>query len=227
MPNGLPVSWLTILAMQTLLLLRHKRLWNGVAMVRALAVLVCGLMLMGIVGCSQYDDSYHFTPSPVTAQIPGTQPSDPPPVTADVTIVGVRWDDPQNHVPPSIEIRMRIDDDSPENVVFDPMGMQLSTGQLIRFPEPIVRPTQPITIGPSQSAYLTAYFPFPSGQSQDTMDLSSLQLKWQLAIGERRVGQIANFTRTPTYYSGPYYYYYAAPPPPYYYGGVVIIHRHW
>jgi hypothetical protein len=197
-------------------------------MVRPVAVLFCGLLLMGVLGCSQYDDNYHFTPSPVTAQIPGTQPSDQPPVTTEVTIVGVRWDDPSNHVPPSIEIRMRMDNDSAENVTFDPMGIQLTTGQLVRFQPPIVRPPQPINIGPSQSAFLTGYFPFPAGQSQDTMDLSSLQLKWQLAIGERHVGQIANFTRTQTYYSGPYYYYYPPPPYPYYYyGGVVVVHRHW
>jgi hypothetical protein len=203
-------------------------------MVRTLGVLFCGLLMMGVVGCSQYDDAYHFTPSPVNAQIPGTQPSDPPPVTTEVSIVGVRWDDPHNHIPPSIEIRMRMDNDSPENVVFDPMTMHLSTAQLVPFSAPIIRPPQPITVGPSQSAYLTAYFPFPSGQSQDSMDLSSLQLKWQLAIGDRHVGQIANFTRTSTYYAGPSYYYpyypyyyYPAPYPYYYYGGVVVVHRHW
>src|SRR5271168_246956 len=143
-------------------------------MVRVLGVMLCGLMLMGVIGCSQYDDDYQFTPRPVTAQIPGTQPSDPPPVTTNVTIVGVRYNDSDNHIPPSIEFRMQMDNDSYQNVTFDPMSMQLISGQLVRFPPPIVRPSTPINIGPGQSAYITAYFPFPVGSSQDNMDLSSL-----------------------------------------------------
>jgi hypothetical protein len=200
---------------------------NGVAMVRTLAVLFCGLMLMCVVGCSQYDDDYQFTPRPVTAQIPGTQPSSPPPVTVEATVVGVRYNDDQNHIPPSVEIRMRMDNDSDENVTFDPMSLQLTTAQLVQFPPPIVRPPTPITIGLSQSAYLTIYFPFPAGSSQGNMDLSSLQLKWQLQIGQRPVGQVVNFNRVATYsyYGGPYYYGYYAPPPPVFYGGVVVVHR--
>jgi hypothetical protein len=59
------------------------------------------------------------------------------------------------------------------------------------------------------------------------MDLSSLQLKWQLQIGQRPVGQVVNFNRVATYsyYGGPYYYGYYAPPPPVFYGGVVVVHR--
>lgn len=194
-------------------------------MVRVLGVIFCGLMLMGVIGCSQYDDDFQFTPRPVTAQIPGTQPSDPPPVTTNVTIVGVRYNDSDNHIPPSIEFRMQMDNDSYQNVTFDPMSMQVITGQLVRFPAPIVRPPTPINIGPGQSAYVTAYFPFPAGSSQDSMDLSSLQVRWQLAIGPRPVGQVVYFTRVATYYyGGPYWY---APPPPFFVGGVVVVHRRW
>jgi hypothetical protein len=196
-------------------------------MVRALGVLFCGLMLMGVVGCSQYDDDYQYSPRPVLAQIPGTQPSDPPPVTTQVTVVGVRYNDSDHQIPPCIEIRMSLDDDSNQAVVFDPMTQRLTTGQLINFPPPIVRPPTPITLQPGQSAYLTSYFPFPLGLSQDNMDLSSLQMKWQLAIGPRVVGQVVTFTRVSTAYYGPYYgpYWYA--PPPYFVGGVVVVHRRW
>jgi hypothetical protein len=193
-------------------------------MVRALGVLFCGLILMGVVGCSQYDDDFQFSPRPVTAQIPGTQPSDPPPVTAQVTVVGVRYNNSDQQIPPSIEIRMSVDNDSNQNVVFDPMNMRMTTGQLVNFPPPIVRPPTPITFGPGQSAYLTAYFPFPAGSSQNNMDLSSLQLRWQLQIGPRPVGQVVYFTRVATYYyGGPYWY----APPPVFVGGVVVVHRRW
>ena len=196
-------------------------------MVRALGVLFCGLMLMGVVGCSQYDDDFQYSPRPVLAQIPATQPSGPPPVTTQVTVVGVRYNDSEHQIPPSIEIRMSMDNDSGEIVVFDPMSQRLTTGQLVNFPPPIVRPSTPVTLQPGQSAYLTSYFPFPAGSSQDNMDLSSLQMKWQLSIGPRVVGQVVNFTRVSTAYYGPYYgpYWYA--PPPYFVGGVVVVHRRW
>jgi hypothetical protein len=197
-------------------------------MMRILAVLFGGLLLMGVVGCSQYDDDYQFTPRPALADIPATQPTQPPPISAQATVVGVRYDDQEDHIPPSIEIRLSIDNNSGQNVYFDPMAMQLTTGALLRFPPPIVHPPTPINFAPGQSVYLTAYFPFPANSTADGTDLSTLQFRWQLQIGNQPVGQIVNFTRvSPYYYNGGYYgpYWYAGPPV--FYGGVVVVHRRW
>jgi hypothetical protein len=107
------------------------------------------------------------------------------------------------------------------------MSMELSNAQLVRLGPPIVRPPTPITLSPSQSAYLTAYFPFPPGLSYDEMDLNSLQLRWRVQIGPRPVGQVVYFTRVWSDYYAPGPYWYGPPPPHGFYGGVVIVHRRW
>jgi hypothetical protein len=196
-------------------------------MTRIAGVLLGMFCLLGIVGCSQYDDDYQYTPRPLTADIPATQPQQPPVATSSVTIVGVRYEDPHNNLPECIEVRMRVDNNSPDPMVFYPSSLELSNAELVRFPPAIVRPPDAVNIGPSQSAYLSAFFPFPAGLSPDTMDLNSLQLRWRLDIGSRAVGQVANFTRVwRTYYYEPDYYY---GPPVGFYGGVVIVHhgRRW
>jgi len=191
-------------------------------MVRVAGVIISAFCLLGIVGCSQYDEDYQYTPRPVTAQIPATQPQDPPPVSTMATVVGVRYGDEDNHLPQCIEVRMQMDNNGPDTVVFDPMSMELRTTQMVRLGPPIVRPPTPINLPPSQSAYLTAYFPFPGGGSYDTIDLNSLQLRWRLQIGPRPVAQVVYFTRVwDPYYYGPGPYWYGPPAPP------VVIYGGW
>jgi len=184
---------------------------------------------MGVMGCSQYVDGYNFGPRPVTAQIPATQPQDPPPVTAMASVIGVRYDDQQDQIPPSIEIRLNVDNTGGETVVLYPASLELSTGTLMKFGPAIVRPPTPITIGPEQTADLTAYFPFPGGTSYDSTDLSTLRLRWRLEIGARQAGQIVYFNRIPTVYYDPNPYGYYGPPPPIFWWGppVLFIHGRW
>jgi len=198
-------------------------------MARLVGMVLSVFCLLAVVGCSQYEEDYQYTPRPVVADIPATQPQQPPPVSTSATVIGVRYDDPDHKIPPSVELRMRIDNNGPDTVVFDPMSMEMTNAQLVRLAAPIVRPPAPITIYPAQSAYLTAFFPFPSGLSTDNVDLNSLQVRWQLDIGPKPVGQVVNFTRVWRTYYDPYPYYgYYGPPPPYgWYGGVVVVHRRW
>jgi hypothetical protein len=193
-------------------------------MIRIVGIVFTAFCLMAVVGCSQYVDGYDYAPRPALAQIPATQPNEPAPVTANVYVAGVRYDDQDDQIPPSIEIRMSIDNTGSDTVVLNPPDLNLSNGQLLQFSPPIIRPPTSIVIGSMQSAYLTAYFPFPPGVSLDNTDLSTLRLRWRLQIGPRMVGQIVYFNRVPTVYYDPYWY---APPPPVwgYYGGVVIVHR--
>jgi hypothetical protein len=196
-------------------------------MKRAAFLLLSVVCLLAIVGCSQYDDDFQYTPRPLTADIPATQPQDPPPVSTMVTVIGVRYSDEDNHIPACVEVRIRMDNNGPYTVLFDPMTLELSNSQLVRLAAPIVRPPTPITLTPSQSAYLTAYFPFPNGTSYDSLDLNSLQMRWQLKVGGRAFGQVANFTRVWSSYYGPGPYWYGPPPPFGWYGGVVVVHRRW
>ena len=197
-------------------------------MIRVAGAVVSVFILLFIVGCSQYDQDYQYTPRPATSEIPATQPQDPPPIATMATVIGVRYDDDQDKIPPSVEIHLRIDNNGPWPALFDPMSMELSNMELARMGAPVIRPPAPISLSPGQSAYLTAYFPFPPGQSQDTMDLNSLQLRWSVQLGNRPIGQQVYFTRVwPSYY-GPGPYWYPPPPPPFgFYGGVVVVHRRW
>jgi hypothetical protein len=148
------------------------------------------------------------------------------------SIIGVRYDDPRDQIPSSVEVRLRVDNNGPASVVFSPTTMELSNGELQRFPPAIIRPPDPVSLAQGQSAYVTAYFPFPPGHSYYDTDYSAFQLQWQVQISGKIVGQGANFRRVyTTYYDygpypydyGPYYGY-----PPYgYVGGVVIVHRRW
>jgi hypothetical protein len=196
-------------------------------MVRIAAVILSVFCLMAVIGCSQYDEDYQYSPRPVTAQIPATQPQDPPPVSVMATVVGVRYADEDNHLPQCVEIRMQVDNNGPDSAVFDPMSLELRNSELVRLGPPIVRPSAPITLNPAQSAYLTAYFPFPVGVAYDTMDLNSLQLRWRVQVGPRPVGQVVYFTRVwaPYYGPGPGPYWYYPPPPVVFYGGWGWGHR--
>jgi hypothetical protein len=189
-------------------------------------VLAVGLLLL-FSGCSQYVSDYSYVPRPALADVPPAPPATAPPVSAEASIIGVRYDDPKDQIPPSVEIRLRLDNNGPDKVTFDPTSLELSNAELIRFPTPIIRPPTPINLDPGQTAYVTAYFPFPTGYFYDNMDLNSLQLRWHVQIAGKWASQGAYFHRVYPYYYGPQWSYWGPPPPPPFgfYGGVVIVHR--
>jgi hypothetical protein len=188
------------------------------------------IVLLFLGGCtySPYVDGYFFLPRPVVANLPATQPSQPPPVGATASVIGVRWQDRRASLPESIEVRLRIDNNGPWTVTFDPRYLQLSTGDLVQFPQPITEPGAPVTLGPGESTMTTAYFPFPGDRSYAEFDLRTLQLRWFVYLGQQRVQQVADFHQSyRSYYSddGPYYGAYGGPyfyPGPVFVGGVVI-----
>jgi len=177
-------------------------------------------------GCSIYVPDYSYVPHPAMADVPPNPPQTSPPISVSATIAGVRYDDHQNAIPSSVELRLRMDNNGPNKVVFDPMSLELSNSELVRFPQPIVRPPTPINLAPGESAYLTGYFPFPPNLSYDTMDLTTLQLRWYVQVADKWTSQSVYFHRVPPYYYGPYWSYWGPPPPPFYYGGVVVVHVH-
>jgi hypothetical protein len=190
------------------------------------------LLLPLIAGCSVYVGDVSFVPHPAVADVPPTPPQQTPPVSAMASIIGVRYDSPSEQLPSSVEVRLRVDNNGPGNVVFSPTSMELSNGELQKFPPPIVRPPDPVSLVQGQSAYVTAYFPFPPGHSLYDTDYGSFQLRWRVQIDGKIVGQGAFFRRQySTYYDygyggyGPYPYW--GYPAPYYVGGVVVVHRRW
>lgn len=197
---------------------------------KRLFYVICLPLLSFVIGCSTspYVDGYFYLPRPVVADIPATQPYQPPPVAAFASVVGIRNEDKQQHLPEAVEVRLRVDNNGPQTVAFDPRSMDLSTGDLFRFPPPIIESTGPVTLVPGESALVTAYFPFPGGRSYDGFDLQSLQLRWSEQIGPQPVVQVANFRQE---YQR-YYYHYDDPywgiypyPANVYVGGVFVIHR--
>ena len=173
-----------------------------------------------LVGCSPYHDDYQFFPRPALAEIPTTQPQQGSPLSVYATIVGVRYDDPQDEIPESVEVALQLNNNGPQTIIFNPRSFALSDGKLSAFPPPLLRPPTSATLAPGQTTNYTAYFPFPPGQDYDSMDLDSLQLRWSVQLDNRDVTQIVLFRRSIRYYysSDPYYYGYGPS-----YGGVVIV----
>ena len=168
--------------------------------------LVCLALVVG--GCSQYVEDFYFVPRPALAELPATTPGQPPPIVALASIVGVRREDSKAKLPASIEVRLRVDNNGPQNIALDPHDIELTNGLFLKFGAPTLQPEAAATLPPNQSAVITAIFPFPAGRSYNNTDLSSLQLRWLLVIDARPTRQVVYFTRAfPPYYYDPYYDY--------------------
>lgn len=192
----------------------------------------CVSLLLLVVGCSQapYVEGYYFSPHPALAEIPATQPSQPPPLAAYATIVGIRRPDDKQQIPFSVEVRLRLDNNGPYPVSFDPRSLDLQTGDLLEFLPVVITNPAPFTLPPGDSAVITGDFPFPDGLSYDRVNLGTLILHWYLQIGPQPIKQNVQFQEEirPSYYD-PYWYpypVYAYPPYPVF-GGVVVIHGGW
>jgi hypothetical protein len=199
----------------------------------SLFVGLLGLLFVG--GCGPYVEGFRYQPHPGYAEIragvpgaPATQPATPPPVTAYATVVGVRRADSGEHLPLSIQVRLRLDNHGPLPASFDPASLDLTTGELVRFPPPLVRPPGPVTLEPGQTLISEAYFPFPPGATFDNINLQTLQFNWTVVLDGHPIAQSVDFHRIREYYYDPYWYgpgpYY---PYPYYYpvGVGVVIRR--
>lgn len=208
---------------------------HGVKTMMTRICLFLGLLGVGFVGgCGPYVEDFHYLPHPAYAEIRAstastTQPAQPP-VTANATVIGIRRADSAAHVPLSIEVRLRVDNHGPLPITFDPASLDLSTGELMRFPPPLVRPQGPVTLEPGQTLIAEAFFPFPPGASYENVNLQVLQLHWTAVVDGHPIAQTADFHRIHRYYDDPYLAYpgpYYYPYYPYYYpvGVGVVIRR--
>ena len=211
---------------------------------------VSSLLIFGglLGGCSAYLADYEYVPSPALVVIPQnlqpppTQPATPPatqpataqpalppqPVAMDVlaTVIGVRREDPFNHLPEAVEIRLRLEN-GPLPAVFDPAQVQLLTGHLVTLGPATMVPEQPMTLAPGQQVVVEGTFPLPPNSSDD---LNGLRLSVPVTIDGRPVQADINFQRVIPYYLysndypyyGPYYYSY-----PTFYGGFYHGNGRW
>jgi len=178
-----------------------------------LFVLMMTVILAGLSGGCQYAGNFRFVPQPAMVEIPaavqgeGAEGSVGPVVTAMASVVGVRNRDRSAGLPRCVEVRVRIDNHSAGMVVVDPHAMRLSNGLFMDFKPPIVDPPTGLTIAQGQSAAVAVYFPFPAGLSHNNTDLSSLQLRCELAADARPVRLVFAFTRVlSAYYDDPFFY---------------------
>jgi hypothetical protein len=151
------------------------------------------LLALVIGGCSPYVSGVYYRPHPGVAEIAATQPSQPREVSAFASVVGIRIPDSKLNLPWAIEIRLRLDNHASQAITLDQKTMEITTGDLARFGPPIPAGPAVVTVEPNQSAIITAEFAFPEGKSFDQFDLSSLRLRWIVAIDHRQVQQSINF----------------------------------
>src|SRR5579859_4163902 len=159
-----------------------------------LTVLTGVVVLAVLTGCSSspYLEDLRYAPRPATARVrPTNSPNAPDVLVAMGSVIGVRRDDPDQHVPESVEIRLRLDNSGYEQVTFDPHSMELVTGQLVNLPAPIVHAPSPIILDPTQSTTVTALFPLTNRIG----DIESLSLRWVVQIKGAPVTQTLDFRR--------------------------------
>jgi hypothetical protein len=179
------------------------------------AAIFLGLMTMLVGGCASqsttnakptdystppppYRPDYRYGPNPAVVDIfSAASPESSPTLTAFVSLVGVRQAEPHSNIPPSVEVRLKLDNHSSQPVSVDPASLELETGELRPLPSPILEPATLLEVQPGQSGQVTAYFPFPPNTSYRTIDINHFRVRWHVQIGQQPVSQMAYFDRIP------------------------------
>jgi hypothetical protein len=155
-------------------------------------------------GCSVYDRSYSYSPLPVEVRTILAEPEESP-VRTLATVIGVRRRSEEDRLPASVEVRLRVENGSTFEVVFDPASLRLVASNVEAFPTPILEPEDVLHVAPGEDAIISAYFPFPEDRYPGPFDLTGLNLEWILQVGEVTRTQSATFHRVRY---DPYYYHY-------------------
>ncbi|HXE56036.1 MAG TPA: hypothetical protein VN541_23625 [Tepidisphaeraceae bacterium] len=175
------------------------------------------LLLLSLAGgCSNspYVSGYSYYPQPAVVQVfrrAGAAQSgqaSQTPLTALATVLGIHQGDQKQHIPYSVAIRLRFENNGPSRVSFDPHTLELVTGTLMAFAPPITEPPNATVLGPGQRQEFVAYFPFPPNIKADQMNLEHFRLRWQVQIDNYPVVQTALFDRAQSGEPG-----YDQPPP--------------
>jgi hypothetical protein len=163
-------------------------------------IALAGLMLVGT-GCQSgpYLSGYSYQPQPGVYDVRkhGAE-QQASPLTAMVSVLGVRRADPDHNVPASVDLRLRFESNGTEPISFDPSTLELVTGSLRPFLRPSVSPPMPLQLSSGQQQTVTATFPFPPNSKPEQWDLNELRLRWVVQVAGFAVPQTALFERTGT-----------------------------
>jgi hypothetical protein len=166
---------------------------------------IAGLLLIGG-GCAEqpYYSGYTFNPQPAVVQVFQRGDTKAPVATVLVSIIGIRRADTDQHRPPSIDLRLRFENNGQVPLSFDPASLDLVTGTLFPFSRPMVSPPTPIDLAPGQRAEASASFPFPPNTTPDRLNLNNLRLRWVVRVSNYPVSQTALFERVAAGYAPTY-----------------------
>jgi hypothetical protein len=172
------------------------------------AILLVGLAALG--GCAgTYDANYVFGPRPAEVALAG---GDGAAVTGGVrvlmTVVGVRRRSTEIEHPASIEVRVRVENDSDEVAWFDPASLRLLAADLEPLPPAVTIPEIAVDVAPGAAALVDAFFPFPGGAYPGGYDLSGLNARLVIEHAGRSIAGTATFVRRFVVYRygyGPYW----------------------
>jgi len=165
------------------------------------------LLAAAACGCSPYYAGSTYEPKPADVDL---RAPDRPTANARtlVSVIGLRKKDESAGLPPSVELRIRLENDGATAITFDPSSLELLAANLESFPAAAVAPAGRVQVAPGDAATVTAYFPFPDGKVPGPYDLSGLSLRWQADVDGEMVSANATFhrKRDRRYYDqGPYY----------------------
>lgn len=146
-------------------------------------------------GCARtYHWAYQYEPRPVTVSVTAEPASEAQPLLVTVTVIGVRTDSAKEH-PATIEVRMRVENQTAAPVAMLSAPMVLRSADLEEFGPPMFSPTDALDIPPGQESQFTAYFPFRSGEIPGGHDLEGLSLQWTMRLGEEQLTRSMTFSR--------------------------------
>jgi hypothetical protein len=152
-------------------------------------LILIAAMLAG--GCSAYTE-HRYRPHPASSEITIGPATDAQPVQALATVVGVRKEGAREY-PATVEVRFALENNTPVPVRFEPDSLELRGADLERFAPPIVVPDGPAVVPPGERATWTAHFPFAGRQVPGNHDLSGLNLRWRITVGDQPVTRSVSF----------------------------------
>jgi hypothetical protein len=170
-------------------------------------VLVALAVLGGCAGT--YDANFVFVPRPAEIMLAGGDDGAAPGgVRVLMTVVGVRRNSTGIEHPASIEVRVRVENDSDEVVWFDPASLRLLAANLEPLPPAETIPAIAVDAAPGAAALVDAFFPFPGRAYPGDYDLSGLNARLVIETAGRSIAGTASFMRRLVVYHsgyGPYW----------------------
>jgi hypothetical protein len=143
--------------------------------------------------CSAYDTRYEFEPRPL--EVGHVVPDKEDRVASVlVSVIGVRKRDTEQGIPASVELRLRVDSATDDEIRVPPASVQLFAANLEKFPDPVI-PGGELVVPARGSGTMTAYFPFPDGKVPGAYDLEGVSVRWTLNVGGHDSTGNATFSR--------------------------------